>query len=301
MQNGIIFDIKRYAIHDGPGIRTTIFFKGCPMQCRWCHNPEGIGREPEIVFREERCRDCDDCLKVCAEGAIVKEDRSKVVEKEKCNLCGECLRVCGTGALEVIGNEMSVGEVMNDIERDVVFFDESGGGVTFSGGEPLFQLEFLRELLKQCEEKSIHTTVDTSGYCSFDALDGIQDWVDLFLYDLKVLDDHVHKEYTGVSNAPILENLKKLSSCGNAVVIRIPIIHGVNDSDAHIKDVVNFLSPLKNIQEITLLPYHKFGVSKYSLLNSPNMVIEDFPDPNNRVDEIKKKLEKYGFIVRVGG
>ncbi len=301
MQNGIVFDIKRYAIHDGPGIRTTIFFKGCPMQCRWCQNPEGIAKEPEVIFWENRCSQCDDCLNICSYDAIIKKGNTKYIDKKKCNLCGECVKVCSTEALEIVGKDMSVEEVINEIERDVIFFDESGGGVAFSGGEPLFQHDFLNNLLKQCKERDVHTAVDTSGYCPYQAIETVQDKVDLFLYDLKVIDNRVHIEYTGVSNEPILENLKKLSSNGNNIVVRIPIIHGVNDNVTHIEDIADFLLPLKNIKEINILPYHNFGVSKYMRLSSPGMVIENFPEPNDIIDEIKKIFEKREFIIKVGG
>ena len=225
----------------------------------------------------------------------------KYIDTGKCNLCGKCIEVCGIEALEIIGKEMSVDEVMCEIEKDIIFFDESDGGVTFSGGEPMFQLEFLNNLLKQCKARDIHTTVDTSGYCPFQAFETIQDRVDLFLYDLKIIDDHVHSQYTGVSNKTILENLKKLSSNGNNIIVRVPVIHGINDSNTHIEATAEFLLTLKNIREVNLLPYHKIGIAKFERLNNPGFIMENFAGKNNNIGEIKSKIEKYGFSVKVGG
>jgi pyruvate formate lyase activating enzyme len=301
MEKGIVFDIKRYAIHDGPGIRTTVFLKGCSMRCRWCHNPEGISKYPEVVFRKERCRQCGDCVSVCSDGAIQEDGGLRIIDTGKCTLCGKCMDVCSAGALEIVGREMSVSEVMGVIEKDVIFYDESGGGATFSGGEPLFQVAFLRGLLRACRERSIHTTVDTAGFCPYASLESILDWVDLFLYDLKGMDDRVHESCTGVSNRTILENLKRLSAQHKSVVVRLPVVRGVNDGDEAMEAMVGFLRSLENIRRVDLLPFHRFGVSKYSRLQAPNFYIEDFPEVDSRVDELKMRMQQYGFDVKVGG
>jgi len=205
MIRGTIFDIKKYAIHDGPGIRTTVFFKGCPLRCRWCHNPEGQSSKPEMFVRPSRClKECSECLSVCEREAISRTEISPVIDRERCNSCGKCAEVCPAEAIEVVGRQMSVQEVMAEVEKDMIFHDESGGGVTFSGGEPLLQPVFLSTLLEKSKEKDIHTTVDTSGYASFEIMEEIAKNVDLFLYDLKIMDEKKHKEYTGKSNKVIL-------------------------------------------------------------------------------------------------
>jgi len=212
---GIIFDIKRYAIHDGPGIRTTIFLKGCSLRCQWCQNPEGQESNPEIILRSSRCAtECSECVSVCPQEAVSKDGNSIEIDKAKCDLCAKCEEVCVYEALEVVGREVAVQEVMEEVEKDKIFFDESGGGITFSGGEPLMQVDFLEPLIKEIKKKNIHVTLDTSGYVSFEDLERISDKVDLFLYDLKIMNDAKHKKYTGVSNKLILENLRNLQNKG---------------------------------------------------------------------------------------
>ena len=301
MHEGIVFDIKRYAIHDGPGIRTTVFFKGCPMHCRWCHNPEGIRKEAEIVFRENLCKQCNDCLTACPEGAIISKNHTKIVEMDKCTLCGSCTQVCYAGALEIIGKRMTVGEVMNEITKDAVFFEESGGGATFSGGEPLLQFPFLLALLEACKKRNLHTTVDTSGYCSYDELEAIRGVVDLFLYDLKTMDDSLHVHYTGVSNTLILENLQKLSFCKKPIIVRVPLIPGINDSATQLETMAKFLLPYPSIKEIHLLPYHPWGRAKFDRLFQPDFIIEDFSKSEKSAERAKIVLEKSGFAVNIGG
>ncbi|MFC1563774.1 glycyl-radical enzyme activating protein [candidate division KSB1 bacterium] len=296
MEKGLIFDIKRYALHDGPGIRTTVFFKGCLMHCRWCHNPEGITEVGEIIWRVERCRKCDDCIKACPKKAIEQKGTVRYVNKKECDLCGDCVEACNAEALELAGKEMTVDEVMAEIEKDIVFYDESGGGVTFSGGEPMNQVDFLDSILERCRKLELNTTVDTSGYCSFQSFRKIQDKVDLFLFDLKCLDDHVHKLYTGVSNRMILENLKKLYLYGKKIVIRLSLIPGVNDDMANIEKTAKYLSGLKKIKEINLLPYHKMGIDKFSRLHDPEFSIENFDETAENIDNIMKKFKEKVFL-----
>lgn len=302
MKKGIIFDVKRYAIHDGPGIRTTVFFKGCPLQCQWCQNPEGIESRPEILLRSKRCaEDCDACVSACPQGAISKNGNSVEFNTERCDFCRKCEEVCVYDALEVVGREVTVHEALEEIERDRVFFEESGGGITFSGGEPLMQLDFVQALLTKVKERNIHTTLDTSGYVDFTDLERINDQVDLFLYDIKIMDDERHKKYTGVSNTIILENLQKLSKKGAPVTVRIPLIPGINDDEQNVESFAEYMKTLKNIKQINILPYHKGGCEKYKNLRKEDSLKTFQPPTNDRIDEIKQLLVESGFSVKTGG
>jgi len=299
---GIIFDIKRYAIHDGPGIRTTVFLKGCSLRCQWCHNPEGLESKPEIILRSTRCaRECSECVSVCPQGAISKDGDIIEIDQERCDLCRKCEDVCVYEALEIVGREATVQEVMEEIEKDRIFFDESGGGITFSGGEPLMQMDFLETLLKEIKKKNIHVTLDTSGYVSFEDLERISDKVDLFLYDLKIMDEGKHEKYTGVSNKLILENLRKLSEIGKSIAVRIPLISGINDDNHNIKMFVEYLHGLKKIKQISLMAYHRGGCEKYKRLRKEKFM-KAFESPSDeRIEEIKKILTGSGFSVKKGG
>lgn len=299
---GIIFDVKRYAIHDGPGIRTTVFLKGCPLQCQWCQNPEGIESGPEIFVRQKRCaEDCDACVSACSQRAISKDGNSIEIDREKCDFCGKCEDACVYEALEIVGREVTVAEALVEMERDRVFFDESGGGITFSGGEPLMQFDFFEALLAEIKKRNIHVTLDTSGYVPFKDLERVSDKVDLFLYDLKIMDDEKHKEYTGVSNRIILENLRKLAEKGKPVAVRIPLISGVNDDDQSIQLLTEYLRSLKNIKYISLLPYHRGGCEKYKNLRKQDPLKEFQPPSGKRIEEIRKILIESGFSVKTGG
>lgn len=301
MEKGLIFDIRGYSIHDGPGIRTTVFFKGCYLHCPWCHNPEGQSPKLELVFSELRCRGCQECVKNCPQHALSRSGTETLIDREKCDLCGICAEECSSQALEIIGKEMTVEEVMKEIEKDRIFYDESNGGVTFSGGEPLRQAEFLNALLEECQKNYIHTCLDTSGYAPSEILNKISDKVDLFFYDLKIMDEKKHKEYTGASNKLILENLKKLATKNKKIIIRIPLIAGINDTEENISQTAEFLKPLKIITEISLLPYHRLGSQKYKKLNRPDPSNEFQIPSQEKVEEIKKRLETLGFKIKIGG
>jgi len=302
MTKGIIFDIKRYAIHDGPGIRSTVFFKGCSLQCQWCHNPEGIQSEPEIFLRNEKCpSECRLCISACPNGAIKRIKGSIDVDLSKCDLCSECEDACVYGALEIIGREVSVDEVMEELEKDSLFYEESHGGVTFSGGEPFEQPEFLNVLLETSKSKDLHTTVDTCGNFDPRLLSNIDGKVGLFLFDLKMIDDIKHRKYTGKSNKVILENLRSLTTNGHHVAIRIPLIKGINDDDQNIRQTVEFLKTLNHIEQINLLPYHSGGCLKQKRLRKKE-IQPGFQSPSNkRIEAIKAIFEKNSFSVKVGG
>ncbi len=302
MKKGIIFDIKRYAIHDGPGIRTTVFFKGCPLHCPWCHNPEGQEEKPEIMWQASRCAlECTACVSVCPQMAVEKKARIVLIDRQKCDLCGQCVEACLYEALEIVGREVTVEEVMAEVEKDRIFYEESGGGVTFSGGEPLFQPDFLEALLEACRQRNIQTAIDTCGYVSPEVMERIAQKVDLFLYDLKIIDDRKHREYTGVSNKLIFENLKMLLKKKKPVIIRIPLISGINDDQPNIKATVNFLYSLNSLKEVNLLPYHKGGDEKFRKLGKQNPRPEFRPSSETKIKKIKKMFESHGFSVKIGG
>ncbi len=301
MPSGFVFNIMRYCVHDGPGIRTTVFFKGCPLRCWWCHNPEGLSPRPELMYREDRCLHCGDCVHVCPNGAVSQDDGTIRIIRDRCRACGTCAAQCYADAREVIGKEMTVDAVMDEVEKDVPFFEQSGGGVTFSGGEPLMQPEFLRVLLQECKRRGIHTTVDTSGYAPQNALKEISEWTDLFLYDLKAINDRLHREHTGVSNELILANLRSLSSSGKNVIVRVPLIAGVNDTPEAITDLERFISMLGGVREVHILPYHGTGAEKYGKLGLERKRPGAVPPSQEQIDGVAAALGRAGFAVAVGG
>jgi pyruvate formate lyase activating enzyme len=301
MKDSIIFDIKKYAIHDGPGIRTTVFFKGCPLHCWWCHNPEGQDPEPELVYRKSRCIGCGECAKNCLQQAIFPEAQHISIKRKSCISCGDCAQVCPSDALSIAGKSMSVKEVLEEIEKDRAFYEESGGGVTFSGGEPFLQPDFLNALLAECKERNIHTTIDTCGFARYEIIEKMRDKVDLFLYDIKIMDSKKHREYTGASNERILENLRKLAENGSSIVIGFPIIPGINDDDKNAARTAKLISSLPNIEHVSLLPYHRAGIEKYRNLGKPYKLDKTQPPSHQKIKSIKEKMEAFGIKVEIGG
>jgi pyruvate formate lyase activating enzyme len=296
----IIFDIKQFSIHDGPGIRTTVFLKGCPLSCWWCHNPEGQAMEPELILRSERCIGCGACLETCEQDAISQDEGRIVTDRERCTACGACVQVCYAEARALVGREVTVAEVMDAIERDTAFYDQSGGGVTISGGEPLAQPDFLRELLRACQARGLHTTLDTCGCAPWEALDSVRQYVDLFLYDLKLMDDERHRAFTGVSNRPILENLRRLSREGHRIVLRVPVIPGINDDEENLRAMRTFAADLPHLERVDLLPYHRIGRDKYQRLGKPCPMPETEPPSEARMAEIAQILGSFGVEIRQG-
>ncbi|HWQ29890.1 MAG TPA: glycyl-radical enzyme activating protein, partial [Negativicutes bacterium] len=282
------------------GIRTTVFFKGCPLSCLWCHNPESQGYRRELLYDRKKCVMCRTCEAVCPEKAVRLENDRMVTDMDKCIFCGKCVTYCMYGAREIAGKEYTVDEVLKAVLQDRIFYKQSGGGVTLSGGEPLMQIDFAEELLGRLKEEGIHTAVDTCGAVGFDVLERAAKYTDLFLYDLKLMDDQKHKEYTGVSNKLINENLIKLSKLHDNINIRMPIIEGVNADDSHIGGALELIRAL-NIEKVNLLPYHDIAKHKYYKLDR-GYEEEKMSKPSEEImDSYKEMFEKAGYKVKIGG
>lgn len=273
MNKAIIFDIQRNSFVDGPGIRTTVFFKGCNLKCAWCHNPESQSAKPQMMFYKDKCTGCGKCKSVCPH------------HLEQCELCGKCTLYCPVDARKVCGKEHTVDEVLKEVLKDQAFYETSGGGVTFSGGECMLQIDFLAEILKKCKENGIHTAVDTAGHIPFESFEKILPYTDLFLYDVKMFDNENHKKYVGVGNDLILENLKKLFKAGAKIWVRIPVIAEVNDSVEEMQKIKCFLDSCGAPEKVDLLPYHAMGENKYIAIGKNAQYFN--PPDNNKLNELK--------------
>lgn len=260
---GTVFNIQRFSVDDGPGIRTTVFLKGCPLRCQWCHNPESNAKHPEIMYDAQKCIGCGACAQICSNHTFV--DNLHHFDRSQCKGCGKCASVCFTGAIELCGKEMTDEEVIQVVLRDRQFYSD-GGGMTLSGGEPLMQAEFSRALLKLAKDNGIHTAVETSGFAAAEAIGMIAPYCDLFLYDIKLLDSKAHKEYTCGGNEPILSNLKYLNEIGKPVVLRCPVLEGINLTSEHFESVFRLADALSSVISVEFEPYHPLGVNKSQLL-----------------------------------
>lgn len=298
----LIFDIKRYAINDGPGIRIVIFLKGCNLHCAWCHNPESRSPKQERMYALSKCIRCGVCMEACPEGAISVGQAGVAVDQAVCRLCGTCAEVCTTRALEMAGKSMSVDDIMGEIEKERVFFEQSGGGVTFSGGEPLQHPEFLIQLLDECGKRGIHRAVDTAGSVNTHVLLEVAKRTDLFLFDLKLMDSERHRKWIGVPNERILENLRALASSGAHINVRIPLIGGVNDDDENMEASARFVASLEGEKRpVNLLVYHKIAQTKYQKLGRT----EDFQllaEPDQETQQhIVSVFQSHGIVATIGG
>jgi pyruvate formate lyase activating enzyme len=295
---GLVFNIQKFSLHDGPGIRTTVFMKGCSLACKWCSNPESINRNQEIMTHNVRCIACGKCAEACPIGAIAFTDKHREIDWEKCNNCLECARVCPAKAIELIGHYMTVEEVMKKVEADRTFYENSNGGMTVSGGEPLVQPKFVTELLKKCQEKGIHTTLDTTGNAPWQNIESILEYVDLVLQDIKHMDTGMHKKGTGVGNELILENAKRIAK-RKRIWIRMPLIPGYNDSEVNIKKVAEFASDI-GAEKVSVLPYHELGSSKYPDLGRVYPMQGTKPPEKKVMERVRKTIESYGLKVEIG-
>lgn len=298
---GTIFDIKRFAVHDGPGIRTTVFLKGCPLQCLWCHNPEGISREPQLVFTPQKCIGCGHCVEVCPEKAHRFVNGQHLIIRERCVVCGTCVEGCYAGALQLAGRQATVEEVMGEVLRDRSFYEASNGGMTLSGGEPLAQYYFSRALLRAATAEGLHTALDTSGFAPWRRLEGLLRHTDLLLYDLKHMDRERHIALTGMSNGLILDNLRRLDAAGKVIWVRLPLIPGQNDEESNYHALGQFLSGLKHIERIEILRYHRLAESKYQRLGRAYPLQGLEPPTEERAESRRQILLSYGLSQTIVG
>jgi len=304
-RKALISSVQKYNMHDGPGIRTIVFFKGCPLRCKWCSNPEGLERRYQVMYKRTQCIDCGACVSVCPVGihSINKETRIHEVDwNAECIGCRKCSDACPEGALNIVGEMKSISELMEIIEEDRLFYDMSGGGLTIGGGEVLMQPEAATNLLMVCKKEGINTAIETSGYAKLESLLQVAEFVDLFLFDIKHMNPERHFALTGVRNELILSNLKELFTRRHNIKIRMPLLKDYNDSEEEILEIINFLMPYrdcKNFKGIDLLPYHKFGVNKYAQVG---MVYPIEGDPNLSAEDLSRIegwFKKYDFPVNV--
>lgn len=288
---GRIFEIKRFAVHDGDGIRTAVYLKGCSLKCVWCHNPEGIAGKAQMAFLSHKCTGCGACAQVCACHRI--EEGRHLFDRSACITCGRCETVCPAEALKIYGKEYSVEEVLSVLLEDKVFYETSGGGITLSGGECLLQADFCRELLKQCKEQGLHTAVDTCGNVPWENVEKVLPYTDVFLYDVKAMDEDVHVRCTGASNERILENLEKIDKAGKSIEIRFPYVPEYNSDQT--EKIGAFLSQLQNVTKVRVLAYHDMARSKYHSLQMPDTMPEKVPEARE-VEEAREVLRKYGLV-----
>lgn len=305
---GIIFNTQKYSIYDGPGVRTIIFFKGCPLNCKWCSNPEGISKNYDIMYTDNRCSKCGICMSNCSNGihTIKRSHDGNVVHDidrdTKCNGCRTCESKCPNNAIRVAGQEKSVDEIISIIEEDSLFYMTSGGGVTLSGGEVAFQPEFALKILKACKEKGIHTAIETCGFANWSVYEKLAKYVDIFLYDIKQIEPDKHKNLVGVDNIKILTNLYKLFDLGAKITIRMPLIKGLNDSEYQLKGAMKFIeiiSKNKNLLGIEILPYHKLGINKFEQLDREYTIKEDLSYSETELIEKERFFNNFNLPIQL--
>jgi pyruvate formate lyase activating enzyme len=303
MTQGLVFDIQTYSLHDGPGIRTLVFLKGCPLSCVWCQNPESQHPEPELLYYAERCTGCGQCLTVCPRQAIKITEGKSHTNRRLCEGCGKCVAVCPNESRILAGRTMSVAEVFQEIKKDELFYKNSGGGITLSGGEPLAQVEFSTELLTMCRQAGFHTAIETTGMIAWQVFKSILKQVDLVLYDLKHMDSVSHQRCTGVPNDLILENVKRIrKECSIPIIIRIPVIPGFNSDLKNVKSTGEFIANELGLEtKVNLLAYHRLGEPKYARLEREGWGTRIVPPGAKQMSDIQKTLQAFGLNVSIGG
>jgi pyruvate formate lyase activating enzyme len=297
----LVTNIQGYSIHDGPGIRTVVFLKGCGLECQWCSNPECISHLPEIGFIKNLCTKCDKCAEVCPHGALdLQVDEFPRIDRARCNGCGECSSACSYKALILYGKEMNAEEIFDVVNRDKLFYEASGGGVTVSGGEALLQPQLVCELFKKCRQAGIHSCIETSGYAAKSALKQVLPYTDYILYDLKYINSEKHRQYTGKPNELILSNAKMAASSDKEVLFRMPLIPGINDDEQNINETANFLRGLGNkALHIELMSYHRLGKGKYESLDRRYPLTDVLSPESVHLESIKKAFESNGVVCSV--
>jgi glycyl-radical enzyme activating protein len=291
VMTGILFDVQRFALHDGPGIRTAVFLKGCPLRCAWCCNPESWHPRPQLGFDANKCTGCLECVPVCPTGALTGKNNTLQVAFDRCDGCGKCLDECPVSALKIYGYQADSKDIIDQVARDIDYFRESGGGLTVTGGDPLYQLEFTLDLVKRAKSMGINTCLETSSFAGREAFEKLLPWVDYFYIDYKASGEDKYRKYTGISSAPVLQGLEYLCRNGAFVVLRCIVVTGLNDTDEHFKAIANLSKTHDAIREIHVLPYHRYGESKYTLTGMPMSTL--LPEPA-KPDDVK------GWVDRIG-